>query len=155
MTFNFDALPSSSVPVNPPAAGSTRHVEDDDGRSRKRALLVGQPNVGKSVVFGALTGTYVTVSNYPGTTVEVTRGRARLDGDSWEIVDTPGTRNLVPMSQDEEVTRDLLVSEAYDALVQVGDAKNLAESDESVRALEREIASGILVDVVESATPSR
>jgi GTP1/Obg family GTP-binding protein len=40
-------------------------------------LLVGNPNVGKSVIFGALTRTYVTVANYPGTTVEITRGRAR------------------------------------------------------------------------------
>ncbi|HEX3772040.1 MAG TPA: FeoB small GTPase domain-containing protein, partial [Polyangiaceae bacterium] len=86
---------------------------------------MGQPNVGKSVVFGALTGTYVTVSNYPGTTVEITRGRARLGDRTWEIVDTPGTHNLVPMSEDEAVTRDILVSAPHDALVQVGDAKNL------------------------------
>jgi Fe2+ transport system protein B len=91
-------------------------------------LLVGQPNVGKSVVFGALTGTYVTVSNYPGTTVEITRGRARFGTDLWEVVDTPGTHNLVPMSEDEAVTRDLLVSERHDALVQVGDAKNLSRT---------------------------
>jgi ferrous iron transport protein B len=40
----------------------------------KPVILVGNPNVGKSVLFGALTGRYVTVSNYPGTTVEITRG---------------------------------------------------------------------------------
>src|SRR5262249_12050371 len=92
------------------------------------AILVGQPNVGKSVVFGALTGTYVTVSNYPGTTVEITRGRARLGDETWEIVDTPGTHNLVPMSEDEAVTRDILVATSHDALVQVGDAKNLVRT---------------------------
>ena len=42
-----------------------------------KIILVGNPNVGKSVVFGQLTGRYVTVSNYPGTTVEVSRGEAR------------------------------------------------------------------------------
>ncbi len=89
---------------------------------------MGQPNVGKSVVFGALTGTYVTVSNYPGTTVEITRGRARFGEDLWEVVDTPGTHNLVPMSEDEAVTRDLLVTEPHDAIIQVGDAKNLART---------------------------
>ena len=68
---------------------------------------MGHPNVGKSVVFGALTGTYVTVSNYPGTTVEITRGRAHLGGQLWEVIDTPGTHNLVPMSEDEAVTRDI------------------------------------------------
>ena len=91
-------------------------------------MLVGQPNVGKSVVFGALTGSYVTVSNYPGTTVEVTRGRASFGDHAWEVLDTPGTHNLVPMSEDEVVTRDILVSERHDALVHVGDAKNLART---------------------------
>ena len=96
---------------------------------RRRALLVGNPNVGKSVLFGALTGTYVTVSNYPGTTVEVTRGRVALDGvPHWELLDTPGTNNLVPMSEDEAVTRDILLSEPSDLIVQVGDAKNLART---------------------------
>src|SRR5207237_3173520 len=92
------------------------------------ALLVGHPNVGKSVVFGALTGTYVTVSNYPGTTVEITRGRAPFGEHLWEVVDTPGTHNLVPMTEDEAVTRDLLISEPHDAIIQVGDAKNLSRT---------------------------
>ena len=54
-----------------------------------RVILVGNPNVGKSVIFGFLTGRYVTVSNYPGTTVEVSRGEARERGKSVEVVDTP------------------------------------------------------------------
>lgn len=91
---------------------------------QRRVLLVGNPNVGKSVVFGRLTGTYVTVSNYPGTTVEVTRGTARLEGDEVEVVDTPGTNNLTPVSEDERVTRDLLL-EGSAAVLQVGDAKSL------------------------------
>jgi Fe2+ transport system protein B len=128
MTFNFDA-PSERLPGAAPSKGETLPVEHSaESKPRRRALLVGQPNVGKSVVFGALTGTYVTVSNYPGTTVEVTRGRARFGEQTWEVVDTPGTHNLVPMSEDEAVTRDILVSEPHDALVQVGDAKNLART---------------------------
>src|SRR5512143_3431678 len=51
-------------------------------------ILVGNPNVGKSVVFGALTGRYVNVSNYPGTTVEVTRGEARDRGTTLEVSDS-------------------------------------------------------------------
>ncbi len=133
MTFNFDALgepaPSSRQgATNVPAAARDPGAGVEESRPRRRALLVGQPNVGKSVLFGALTGTYVTVSNYPGTTVEVTRGRARFGEHAWEVVDTPGTHNLVPMSEDEAVARDLLVSEPYDALVQVGDAKNLTRT---------------------------
>ena len=112
------------------ALGDSPIIGGESGEPQRirRALLVGQPNVGKSVVFGALTGTYVTVSNYPGTTVEVTRGRARIGTVSWEVVDTPGTHNLVPMSEDEAVTRDILLSEPIDTLIQVGDAKNLART---------------------------
>ncbi len=127
MTFNFEALEESS-PAGGKPIGAGARVEVAEAKPRRRALLVGQPNVGKSVVFGALTGTYVTVSNYPGTTVEITRGRARFGEQLWEVVDTPGTHNLVAMTEDEAVTRDILVSEAQDALVQVGDAKNLART---------------------------
>jgi len=81
--------------------------------------------VGKSVIFGLLTGKYVTVSNYPGTTVEVTSGNISLDGKRLVLIDTPGVNSLVPMSEDEKVTRDILLSECPSAVVQVGDAKNL------------------------------
>jgi ferrous iron transport protein B len=91
----------------------------------RSAILVGNPNVGKSVLFGALTGRYVTVSNYPGTTVEVTRGSAVIGGESWHVLDTPGTNNLLPMSEDEQVTRDILLAERDYVCVQVCDAKNL------------------------------
>lgn len=132
MTFNFEASTDTTAPASEVQGPVPRELEavapTDEPKPRRRALLVGQPNVGKSVVFGALTGTYVTVSNYPGTTVEITRGRARLGTDLWEVVDTPGTHNLVPMSEDEAVTRDLLLSEPHDALVQVGDAKNLTRT---------------------------
>ena len=137
MTFNFGSVadaPAKAVPASA-AKGANgvapqRGVEGAEAEAKpgRRALLVGQPNVGKSVVFGALTGTYVTVSNYPGTTVEVTRGRARFGDHVWEVIDTPGTHNLVPMSEDEAVTRDILVSDPHDALVQVGDAKNLVRT---------------------------
>ena len=91
-------------------------------------ILVGNPNVGKSVVFGALTGRYVDVSNYPGTTVEVTRGEARGRGSSLEGIDTPGGDSLLPMSEDERVTRDILMSEPGARVLQVCDAKNMRRS---------------------------
>lgn len=91
-------------------------------------ILVGNPNVGKSVVFGALTGRYVTVSNYPGTTVEVTRGEAHDRGTSLEVIDTPGVYSLLPMSEDERVTRDILMREPGARVLQVCDAKNMRRS---------------------------
>ena len=91
-------------------------------------ILVGNPNVGKSVVFGALTGRYVNVSNYPGTTVEVTRGEARDRGTTLEVIDTPGVYSLLPMSEDERVTRDILMRESGARVLQVCDAKNMRRS---------------------------
>ncbi len=94
-------------------------------RAEPSAVLVGNPNVGKSVLFGALTGSYVTVSNYPGTTIEVTSGSARIGARAFRIVDTPGTASFQPSSEDERVTRDILLSSHHEAIVVVGDAKNL------------------------------
>src|SRR5436309_11766970 len=91
-----------------------------------RLALVGNPNVGKSVVFGRLTGRYVTVSNYPGTTVAVTRGRAQVGAEVCDIVDTPGVNAIEgALSEDEKVTRDLLRDGGAELIVQVADARNL------------------------------
>jgi ferrous iron transport protein B len=92
---------------------------------RSGIVLVGQPNVGKSALFGVLTGSYVTVSNYPGTTVEITRGIMHLEGQRVEVVDTPGTHSFNPTSEDERVTRDVLLQSPPETVVAVGDAKNL------------------------------
>jgi ferrous iron transport protein B len=86
--------------------------------------LIGHPNVGKSVIFQRLTGQHVMVSNYPGTTVEVTRGFARHLQETI-LVDTPGVVTLPPQSEDEQVTERVLLNEPLRAIVQVGDAKNL------------------------------
>ncbi len=91
----------------------------------KWLALVGNPNVGKSVIFGALTGRYATVSNYPGTTVEVSRGMAKIGGRRFGIIDSPGINSLVPMSEDERVTRDILLNEDIGSVLQVMDSKNL------------------------------
>jgi ferrous iron transport protein B len=113
----------------PPPVGAAARVDPLERKqvvaAARTVILVGNPNVGKSVLFGALTGKYVTVSNYPGTTVEVTRGSATIDGKPWHVMDTPGTNNLLPMSEDEQVTRDILMSERGYVALQVCDAKNL------------------------------
>jgi ferrous iron transport protein B len=91
-------------------------------------LLVGNPNVGKSVIFSHLTGKYVTVSNYPGTTVEMTKGSSSFDDGAFKIIDTPGANSLIPRSEDEKVTRDVLLSRNSTVAVQVADSKNLRRS---------------------------
>jgi ferrous iron transport protein B len=101
------------------------HSPEKQSGYLEKIALIGNPNVGKSVIFGLLTGRYVTVSNYPGTTVEVVRGNASMDGRKLLLIDTPGVNSLIPMSEDEKVTRDILLTESPDAVIQVGDAKNL------------------------------
>ncbi len=105
------------------------HGSNDGERYRdsnlNKVLLIGNPNVGKSALFGLLTGKYVTVSNYPGTTVEVTYGNAVLNKVRTLVIDTPGVNTLVPMSEDEKVTRDMLLTDKAGVVVQVADTKNL------------------------------
>lgn len=91
----------------------------------KRLILVGNSNVGKSVIFNFLTQTYATVSNYPGTTVALTKGKIVVEGKSIEVVDTPGINSLIPQSDDERVTRDLLLESSAAVILQIADAKNL------------------------------
>ena len=99
-----------------------------DRTESRKVVLVGNPNVGKSVIFRMLTGNYVLVSNFPGTTVEVSRGRMQWGGQNYEVVDTPGVNSLLPQSEDERVTCEILLREKPDVIVQVADAKNMRRS---------------------------
>ncbi len=91
-----------------------------------RVALVGSPNVGKSALFNRLTGRYVTVSNYPGTSVEVSRGSGRIRGEAVEILDTPGMYSLLATTEEERVARRIVLQGGADVLVHVVDAKNVA-----------------------------
>ena len=91
-----------------------------------KIALVGNPNVGKSVFFGRLTGRYATVSNYPGTTVTITSGRALVGAEVCDVIDTPGVHALEGvLSEDERITRQLLSEGGAELVVQVADARNL------------------------------
>ena len=91
----------------------------------KKIFLVGTPNVGKSVLFNCLTGTYAIVSNYPGTTVDMMRGTTNISGEFYELIDTPGIYSLLPITEEERVTRQLLLHEQAFLILHVVDAKNL------------------------------
>ena len=81
-----------------------------------KILLMGHPNVGKSVVFNRLTGAMVTESNYPGTTVDYTKGYMRVEGEEVEVIDVPGTFSLEPKDRAEEVAVKML-RESVDSTV--------------------------------------
>lgn len=93
--------------------------------AHRSIILVGNPNVGKSVLFNALTGSYTAVSNYPGTSVEVLSGNATIQGEPFEVVDTPGMYSLMPITEEERVARDILFKKKADVVVHVIDARNI------------------------------
>lgn len=90
-----------------------------------KLIIAGNPNVGKSVLFGALTGKYATVSNYPGTTVEVLRGPVKIGDIDYEVIDTPGMYSVFPVTEEERVARAILFSERPNVVIHVADAKNI------------------------------
>ncbi|ACL69348.1 FeoB small GTPase domain-containing protein [Halothermothrix orenii] len=92
----------------------------------KKVYLVGSPNVGKSVIFNYLTDSYALVSNYPGTTVELSTGKILIEGQVVRLIDTPGIYSLYfPISEEEKVTRKVLMTGNPDLVIHVIDAKNI------------------------------
>ena len=104
----------------------------------RKVLLVGNPNVGKSVLFSRLTGVRTTVSNYPGTTISYTRGFTKLGEEKLEVVDVPGTYTLEPTSEAEEIALKMLKN--GDVAINVVNATNLERSLYlTLQLLERDI----------------
>jgi ferrous iron transport protein B len=99
-----------------------RHAGVDlinDDVSIQSVALVGNPNVGKSLFFNYLSGMYVDVSNYPGTTIEFTKGRYK----TYEIIDTPGVYGISSFTDEEAVTRDVVLQ--ADLVLNVVDSSHL------------------------------
>lgn len=90
-----------------------------------KVLLMGHPNVGKSVFFNRLTGSNVIESNYPGTTVDYTKGYMRLENRDVEVIDVPGTFSLEPKDKAEEVAVTMLEEEKDAVVVCVIDASKI------------------------------
>jgi ferrous iron transport protein B len=129
--------------------GSALHKTAD---SVKKVALVGNPNVGKSVLFNALTGAYVTVSNYPGTSVEVSRGNAVLEGESWQVIDTPGMYSIHTITEEERVAREILLNETPDVVVHVLDARNLERMlAMTIQLIEADLPVVLVVNIMDEA----
>lgn len=110
------------------AASIDAHANMRDGAILKRSetdlilALAGNPNVGKSTVFNALTGLRQHTGNWPGKTVDSAQGYCVHNGQGFVIVDLPGTYSLSPHSQEEEITRDFILSGKADVTIIVCDA---------------------------------
>ncbi len=90
-----------------------------------RVALAGNPNVGKTTIFNALTGAKQHVGNWPGVTVEKKTGSKKYNGYEIQFVDLPGTYSLTAYSIDEVIARDYIVEEKPDVVVHIVDATNL------------------------------
>ncbi len=91
----------------------------------KTIALAGNPNVGKSVLFSRLTGVDVSISNYPGTTVDYIEGKARINGEEYKLVDLPGSFSLEAKDKAEEVAGKMLDEMNPDIVICVIDATSV------------------------------
>ncbi len=94
-------------------------------RREMKIALAGNPNSGKTTLFNALTGSNQYVGNWPGVTVEKKEGKASIEGKTVTIVDLPGIYSLSPYSMEEIVTRDFIINEKPDAIINIVDATNI------------------------------
>jgi len=117
-----------------------------------KIILMGNPNVGKSVVFSRLTGIEVISSNYPGTTVEYTLGKTAIGGENAEVIDPPGVYSLEPSCRAEEVTREIFEAGA-DVVIDVVDATNLERNlNLTLQILERSLPTVVVLNLWDVAT---
>ena len=101
-------------------------------------LLMGNPNVGKSVIFSRLTGVKVIASNYPGSTVGFTKGYFKIGDEMADVIDVPGTYTLEPTSEAEKIASEML--ETGDIVINVIDATNLERNlNLTLQILEKDI----------------
>ena len=108
---------------------SNKNSQDDKtGSYHKNVLLIGSPNVGKSLTFNKLTGLTAMVSNYPGTTVDIDEGTFTYEGKTVHITDPPGLYDLNTITEEERVAKLLVLDEQFDLMVHVLDAKNIEKS---------------------------
>ncbi len=121
-------------------------------QTEKKIILVGNPNVGKSVVFNTLTGSYTTVSNYPGTSVEVSRGQCEIDGENYQVLDTPGMYSLLPITEEERVARRILLEESPYIVLHVIDARNLERMlPMTLQLIEAGLPVVLLINIMDEA----
>ena len=111
-----------------------------------RIGLIGNPNVGKSSIFNALTGMHQHTGNWPGKTVEKTSGVKVYNGVKYVFEDLPGTYSLMSHSKEEEVTRDFVYFEDYDALLIVCDGTALERNLNLVMQV-LEVTNKVIVSV--------
>ncbi len=124
----------------------------DQQENSLKIILVGNPNVGKSVLFNMLTGAYTTVSNYPGTSVEVSRGSCRIAEQLYEVLDTPGMYSMMPITEEERVARRILLVEQPHVVIHVIDARNIERMlPMTIQLIEARLPVILVVNILDEA----
>lgn len=100
-------------------------AESEDSDITPKVALIGNPNSGKTTLFNNLTGSYQYVGNWPGVTVERKEGKIKNLEDDIALIDLPGIYSLSPYSPEEVVTRDYIIKEKPDVIVNIVDVTNL------------------------------
>ena len=117
--------------------------------------LAGNPNAGKTTLFNALTGSHQSVGNWPGVTVEKKEGLTAFKGTEIRVVDLPGVYSLTAYSPDEVISRNFIINEAPDVVVNVVDASNLERNLYlSVQILEMGVPCIIVLNMIDVAEKS-
>lgn len=116
---------SENYPYNSKECILLKSGKQDSEKKIYRAALIGNPNSGKTTLFNQLTGSYEYVGNWPGVTVERKEGKIKNIGDNIKLVDLPGVYSLSPYSPEEVVTRNYIMQESPDIIIDIVDATNL------------------------------
>ncbi len=125
-SVSANSLPPPPVP--PHSEGEGTQTPDADAGHRKGVLLLGNPNVGKTTLFNLVCRRRSHVANYPGTSVSIGRGTFSEHGTDFHLIDTPGMDSTTPDSEDNEVSRGILLGQRPDIIAMIGDGKNLRKS---------------------------
>lgn len=116
-----------------------------------KTLLIGMPNVGKSVIFNKLTGLNAGIGNYAGTTVEYTYGKLNINEKQIDVIDVPGTYTLNASNEAEKVAIDMLESNP-DVVICVLDANNLESSIYLLlQVLEKKVPVSVVINRIDIA----
>lgn len=116
-----------------------------------RYLLIGNPNVGKSSIFNLITNAYAHVANYGGITIDKKMGKFKYG----EIIDLPGTYNIIPSSEDEGIVTYALLNETYDGIINVVDSTHLKRNLHlTIQLLERGFPVVLALNMIDELVES-
>ncbi len=119
----------------------------------KKIAIVGSPNVGKSSIFNNLSGRYATVSNYPGTTVELFNSHIHIKNYQCQLIDTPGMYSFLPLSEEEAIARRILLDDKPDVVIHVAAAKDLDRSlPLTLQLIEASLNVILVVNIMDEAS---